>query len=219
MKRVAVILCGCGVKDGSEIHEATAVLLALDRAGAEAVVAAPRGAQFDVVDHTTGQAAAGAGRDMLVEAARIARGKIRDLAELTPAAVDAAILPGGFGAAKNLCSFARDGAACTVHPQVAALLRGLHAARKPIGAVCIAPVIVARVLGRETGARLTIGDDPGTAAALETMGARHVMAGAVEPVVDEANRIVTVPAYMSATRIGEVFDGVAALVQRLLALC
>ncbi|MHB8079914.1 MAG: isoprenoid biosynthesis glyoxalase ElbB [Candidatus Krumholzibacteriia bacterium] len=219
MKRVAVILCGCGVKDGSEIHEAVATLLALDRAGAEALVFAPRGPQHDVIDHLTGRPQPGQTRDMLVEAARIARGRIRDLAELQPADIDALILPGGFGAAKNLCSFADEGAACTVHPEVARVLSAAHRARKPIGALCIAPVIVARVLGATTHARLTIGNDPATAAALEQMGARHVEAPVTAAIVDETNRLVTTPCYMLAGRIGEVFDGAAALVRELLALC
>jgi len=219
MKRVAVILCGCGVQDGSEIHEAVATLLALDRAGAEARVFAPRGPQHDVVDHLTGRPAPGQTRDMLVESARIARGRILDLAELRTADVHAVILPGGFGAARNLCSFASEGAACSVHPEVARVLREAHHARKPIGALCIAPVIVARVLGAETHARLTIGNDPGTAAAVAQMGARHVDAAVTDAIVDETNLIVTTPCYMLAGRITEVFDGAAALVHEVLALC
>lgn len=219
MKRVAVILCGCGVKDGSEIHEAVATLLALDRAGAEAQIFAPRGPQHDVVDHLTGQVDQGRSRDMLVEAARIARGRIRDLAQLKAADVDAVVLPGGFGAAKNLCSFASDGAACSVHPEVARVLREAHAARRPIGALCIAPVIVARVLGAEFRPRLTIGNDPATAAALAEMGARHVDAPVTAAIVDEENLIVTTPCYMLAGRVAEVFDGAAALIRELLALC
>lgn len=219
MKRVAVILCGCGVKDGSEIHEAVAALLALDRAGAEAVIFAPRGPQHDVIDHLTGRSAPGQTRDMLVEAARIARGRIQDLAELKLATVDALLMPGGYGATKNLCSFASEGAACSVHPELARLLREAHRARKPIGALCIAPVIVARVLGAETHARLTIGNDPGTAAAIVQMGAQHVEAPVTGVIVDETNLIVTTPCYMLAGRIAEVFDGAAALVRELLALC
>lgn len=218
MKRVAVILCGCGVRDGSEIHEAVATLLALDRAGAEALVFAPRGPQQEVVDHLTGRPDPGQTRDMLVESARIARGRILDLAELNIADVHAVILPGGFGAANNLCAFAREGAACSVHPEVARVLREAHRARKPIGALCIAPVIVARVLGAGTHARLTIGNDPDTAAALALMGARPVDAAVTAAIVDETNLIVTTPCYMLAGRIGEVFDGAAALVREVLDL-
>ncbi len=219
MPRVAVILSGSGVKDGSEIHEATAVLLALDRAGAEAVAYAPSGPQHDVVDHLTGRPAPGESRAMLVEAARIARGAIRPLAGADPAALDAVVLPGGFGAAKNLCSFAREGANCRVNEELDGFIRAMHAAGKPIGAICIAPVIVARVLGRQTGVRLTIGDDPATAAAIEAMGARHVPAAASEIVVDERHKVVTTPAYMLAGRISEVFAGVESLVRQLLSLC
>ncbi len=218
MKRVAVILCGCGARDGSEIHEAVATLLALDRAGAEALVFAPRGPQHEVVDHLTGRPVPGQARDMLVEGARIARGRIRDLAELSLADVHAVILPGGFGAAKNLCSFASEGAGCSVHPEVARVLREAHGARKPIGALCIAPVIVARVLGADTHVRLTIGNDPATAAAIAQMGARHADAGVTTAVVDAANLVVTTPCYMLAGRIAEVFDGAAALVREVLEL-
>lgn len=219
MKRVAVILSGCGVKDGSEIHEAVATLLSLDRAGARAVICAPSGPQHDVVNHLTGQSVPGETRSMLVEAARIARGDIRDLADVELNAVDAVILPGGFGAAKNLCTFALAGKDCDVNSTVADFLRRAHAAGKPIGAICIAPAVVARVLGAETHARLTIGSDPGTAAAITAMGARHVDAEVREIVVDEQNRLVTTPAYMLAQRISEVFDGIDKLVRKVLELC
>ena len=219
MKKVAVILSGCGVYDGSEIHEACAALLALHRHGAEAVICAPDTPQMHVVDHRAGEPVAGAARNVLVEAARIARGAIAPLAELDPAAVDAVLLPGGFGAAKNLCDFAVAGDTCTVNPQVTAFLEAAHAAGKPLGAMCIAPVILARVFGRELAPELTIGNDPTTAQMVAKMGARHVECTAAGTVVDERNRFVTTPAYMLAGNIGEVFDGAEAFVGRLLELC
>jgi len=219
MKRIAVILSGCGVYDGAEIHEATATLLALDQAGAQAVICAPRSPQLHVIDHLTGQPAADQGRDVLAESARIARGEIQELADLDPAEVDAALLPGGFGAAKNLCTFATEGADCTVNPQVEAFLRALHEAGKPIGAICIAPVILAKVFGGVAAPQITIGNDPGTAQAIEAMGGKHVAAPVTETVVDEANKFVTTPAYMLAERVSEVFAGIEGLVRRLLALC
>lgn len=219
MKKVAVILSGCGVFDGSEIAESCAALLALHRHRAAAVVCAPDIAQLHVVDHLAGEPAAGPGRNVLVEAARIVRGEIRPLDKVDAAAVDAVLLPGGFGAAKNLSDFASAGAGCTVHPQVEAFLRTAHAAGRPIGAMCIAPVILARVFGRELRPKLTIGTDPATARMIATMGAEHVDCPAAGAVVDEVNRMVTTPAYMVAGDIAEVFDGAHAFVGRLLELC
>jgi len=219
MKRVAVILSGCGVYDGSEIHEATAVLLALDRNGAQVTIAAPAGPQMHVVNHLRGEPAAGESRDILVEAARIARGDIKAVADLDAADFDAVILPGGFGAAKNLSTFATAGADCTVNPRVEAFLRAMHDGGKVIGAVCIAPAVVARVFGGEFPVRVTIGTDPATAGAIAAMGAEHVDAAVDEIVVDQQHRIVTTPAYMLAGRISEVFDGVAKLVAKVLELC
>ena len=219
MKRVAVILSGCGVYDGAEIHEATATLLALDRAGARVTVAAPAGPQMHVVNHLTGEPVAGESRDMLVEAARIARGDIKALADLDPADFDAVILPGGFGAAKNLCTFATEGAACSVHADVERFLRAMHAGGKVIGAICIAPALVARVLGGEAPVQVTIGTDPATAAEIRKTGAEHVDAAVDQVVVDDRHRVVTTPAYMLAGRIAEVFDGVAKLVEKVLELC
>lgn len=219
MKRIAVILSGCGVYDGSEIHEATATLLALDRGGAKAVCCAPRGPQLHVVDHLRGEPAEGESRDILVESARIARGDITELGDVNPADIDAVILPGGFGAAKNLCSFAVDGENCQAHPRVAEFLRAVHAAGKPIGAICIAPAVLARVFGEEKPVQLTIGTDAATAAALNKMGARHVDRTVHEIVVDEENKLVTTPAYMLEPRISEVFDGITKLVDQVLAMC
>jgi len=219
MPKIAVILSGCGVYDGSEIHEATATLLALDEAGAEVVVAAPAGPQMHVVDHQAGQPAAGESRDIRVESARIARGPVADIASLRPEEFDAVVLPGGFGAAKNLSSFAGEGAACDVESGVAAFLRGMHDLGRPIGALCIAPVILARVFGPAARVRLTIGDDPATADQIEKMGAEHVPAAVDSVVVDEAHKLVTTPAYMKAERISEVFAGARALVDKLISLC
>ena len=219
MKKVAVILSGCGVFDGSEIHEACAALLALHRLDAEAVICAPIGPQMQVVNHLTQKPDSGPDRDILEESARIARGEIVPLDELDPIIVDAVLLPGGFGAAKNLCNFATEGADCTVNPVVESFLKETHTLGKPIGAMCIAPVILAKVFGNKLGPSLTIGNDPGTAAAIEDMGAVHVNCLASESVVDQENKIVTTPAYMSAKNIGEVFDGALGFVEKLLALC
>ncbi len=218
MKKVGVILSGCGVFDGSEIQEACAALLALAREGAEAIVCAPSGPQMHVVDHLAGQPAEGEARTILTESARISRGEIRPLAEVGVHEIDAVLLPGGFGAAKNLCTFAVDGADCTVHPEVETFLRTAKAENRPIGAMCIAPVILARVFGADLSPQVTIGTDPDTAAAIHAMGAQHVHCNATGIVVDETHRMVTTPAYMLAGGIAEVFDGAEALVRKLLAL-
>ena len=214
---VGVVLSGCGVYDGAEIHESVLTLLALDRAGAEAVCLAPDVAQRHVVNHLTGQPAEGESRNVLVEAARIARGAVRDLAAFDPAPLEALVLPGGFGAAKNLCDFAFRGADCEVHPEVARVVRAVHAAGKPVGAVCIAPVILAKLLGGEKP-KLTIGTDPGTAAAIGKMGGEHVSCGGGKAVVDEENRVVSTPAYMLDSPISEVSAGIEKLVAELLRL-
>ena len=213
--KVGVLLSGCGVYDGAEIHESVLTLLALDRAGAEAVCLAPDVAQKHVVNHLTGQPAEGETRNVLVEAARIARGKVKSLSGFDPSALDALVLPGGFGAAKNLCDFAFSGAECTVQPDVARVVRAVHAAGKPVGAVCIAPVIVAKLLGSESP-HLTIGTDPGTASAIEAMGGRHVACGGGGAVVDEERKLVSTPAYMLDSSISEVSAGVEKLVAELL---
>jgi enhancing lycopene biosynthesis protein 2 len=215
--KVGVVLSGCGVYDGAEIHESVLTLLALDRAGAEAVCLAPDVAQRHVVNHLTGQPAAGETRNVLVEAARIARGQVTDLAGFDPAGLDALVLPGGFGAAKNLCDFAFRGADCEVNPEVARVIRAVHSSGKPVGAICIAPVILARLLGEEKP-KLTIGTDPGTAAAIEKMGGAHVSCGGGGAVVDEGKRLVTTPAYMLDSPISEVSAGIEKLVAELLAM-
>lgn len=216
-KKVGVILSGCGVNDGAEIHEAVLTMTALDRAGAEIICLAPDKDQADVIDHSTGKPSAEK-RNVLKEAARIARGKIQDVARVTADQLDAVVLPGGFGAAKNLCTFAKDGADAKVDPGVAKLLKEMHAKKKPIGALCIAPAILAKLFGPDYKVELTIGTDAGTAAALSKMGARHKNAKVSEVVVDAANRIVTTPCYMLATRISEVADGADKLVHKLLEL-
>lgn len=216
MKKIGVVLSGCGVRDGSEIHEAVLTLLAIDQNGAEAVCMAPD-AEFPETDHLTMQET-GLKRNALVESARIARGNIRDIREVKASDLDAIILPGGFGAAKNLCDFAMQGASARVHPEVSRLLKEMSGARKPIGAICIAPVVLAAVLGKELAPTLTIGNDAGTAAEIEKTGARHQECPVTEFVVDRKNKLVTTPAYMLATRISEASEGIAKCVREVVAL-
>jgi enhancing lycopene biosynthesis protein 2 len=218
MTKVGVVLSGCGFLDGSEIHEAVLTLYFLDRAGAEVRCFAPDAPQRDVVDHRA-KKPTGEKRNALVEAARIARGKIEDLAKARAQDLDAVILPGGYGAAKNLCDFAVNGANAVANDAVAKLLRDVHAAKKPIGAICIAPAVVAATFkGGATHPTLTIGSDAGTAAALESMGARHAACPVNDFRVDEANLIVSAPAYMYDARIAEVAAGIEKLVAKVLEL-
>lgn len=210
--RLAVVLSGCGVYDGSEIHEAVLTLLAIDRRGGEYACFAPDIPQRHVIDHFTGKESDDS-RNVLVEAARIARGAIRDLATFDAAEFDAIVFPGGFGAAKNLSSFAFDGADCTVQPDVERAVRAMRAAGKPIGALCIAPAVMARILG---DVELTIGNDRGTAEALGKMGATHREAGQGEVVVDARAKLATSPCYMLDARIGQIADGADNVVRTLL---
>lgn len=214
-KKIGVILSGCGVYDGSEIHESVITMLAIDRAGAEMLLCAPDVEQMHVVNHLTGDVSVGESRNVLVESARIARGAIRDSAEVKADEIDALILPGGFGAAKNLCDFAVQGSSCSVDEGIARLLKEVHSQGKPIAAVCIAPAVLARVLGEENPS-LTIGADFDTAEALESMGARHVTCPVRECVVDEENRIITTPAYMLAQNMAEAADGIEQTVKELM---
>jgi enhancing lycopene biosynthesis protein 2 len=206
-KKVGVILSGCGVFDGAEIHESVITILALDRAGAEMVFCAPDREQMHVVNHHTGEVAEGESRNVRIESARIARGPVRDVAEVKAEELDALIFPGGFGAAKNLCTFAVAGANCDVDPGVAALVREVHAQGKPIAAVCIAPALLAKVLGSE-GPNLTIGNDAGTASAMVSLGANHVACPVTEFVVDRDRKLITSPAYMLAGSISEAAEGI-----------
>lgn len=218
MAKIGVILSGCGVYDGSEIHEAVITLLAIDRAGAEAVCMAPDIDQLHVVNHLTGEVAEGESRNVLVESARIARGNIKDIKNVSLNDFDALILPGGFGAAKNLCDFAVSGPDCNVNPDVAKLVQETVAAKKPLAAVCIAPALIAKVLGQSNSPALTIGTDEGTADALNAMGARHVSCPVREFVVDEENKIVTSPAYMLAGNISEAAEGIEKTVKTLISM-
>ena len=218
MVKVGVVLSGCGVYDGSEIQESVLALLALDRLGATAVCLAPNVDQEGVVNHRTGKPEDGR-RNVLDEAARIARGKVQDVAKVKAADLDAILLPGGYGAARNLSNFSTAGAHAKVEPGVARLLREMHRARKPIAAFCIAPAVLAAALRDERAhPKLTIGSDEKTAIALEEMGAKHVVCPVKEARVDEEQRIVSTPAYMYDARIGEVAEGIDRAVRELVRL-
>ncbi len=218
MPKVGICLSGCGVNDGSEIHESVITLLALDRAGAEIVFMAPNVTQTKVVNHLTGDEMAES-RNVLVESARIARGNISDIAEVSARDVDALIFPGGFGAALNLCDFALKGADCDINPEVERLIKEMITARKPIGVICIAPAMLSRALkDLDLKPELTVGNDPGTAGQMGRLGTVHVECPVQEFVVDERYKIVSTPAYMLAGRVSEAAAGIEKLVKKVLAL-
>lgn len=217
---IVVILSGCGFNDGAEIHESTLALLALAQRGATVTMAAPDIPQRRVFDHAAGAEVPTETRNVLVESGRIARGEIRNLADLDPADFDGVFMPGGYGAALNLSDLAVAGADIHVDPTTAAFLTGALKAGKVLGAVCIAPPIVAKVLADAgvTGVRLTIGNDAGTADVIRSLGQVHVDCGAESCVVDKEHRVVTGPAYMLAKGIAQLHRGIDAAVSAFLAL-
>ncbi|PWC13327.1 isoprenoid biosynthesis protein ElbB [Brenneria roseae subsp. americana] len=215
MKRVGIVLSGCGVFDGSEIHETVLTLLALDRAGAQAVCFAPDKPQFNVINHLTGDVT-NENRNVLIESARIVRGKIQPLSTADAQQLDALIVPGGFGAAKNLSDFATQGSACQVDEFLKLLTQEIYKQNKPIGFICIAPALLPTLLGEPI--RVTIGNDIDTAEAIEEMGGIHVVCPVDDIVVDAEHKIVTTPAYMLANSIGEAALGIDKLVSRVLDL-
>jgi enhancing lycopene biosynthesis protein 2 len=222
--KIGVVLSGCGVYDGSEVHEAVLTLLALDQMGAEAVCLAPDRPQYHVVNHLTGQEMPEP-RNVLVEAARIARGNIRPLGAVTAAELDGLALPGGFGAAKNLTTWALAGPDGDILPEVAQLVRDMVRLSKPIAAVCIAPAVVAKALqGTEVHPKLTVGttaaaspyDIAATSAALAAAGAEPVMTDPTGVLVDDANNIISSPCYMMENSIAQVYEGIEKTIGKLL---
>ncbi|MEA1874541.1 MAG: isoprenoid biosynthesis glyoxalase ElbB [Bacteroidota bacterium] len=207
-KKIAVILAGNGVYDGSEIHETTMAMYAIAKNDMEYMCFAPNIPHAHVINHLTGEEM-NESRNVLVEAARLARGQVKDLKQLNVDEYDAILIPGGFGAAKNLCDFAFKGDAMTVLPELEEIIKAFHKKQKPIGALCIAPTIIAKVLG----AKVTIGTDTETAKAIVSMGGVHEEKSTIDITIDEKNKIVTNPCYMSATNIYEIGEGSEACVE------
>lgn len=214
-KKVAVILSGCGVYDGAEIHESVITLLRLSQRGAEVQCFAPNMMQTQVIDHASGNELKES-RNVLVEAARIARGEIKDVKNLRVEDFGALIMPGGFGVAKNLSDFAFKGADCAVQADVLAVAKAFADAGKPVGLMCIAPVLAPRIYGE--GVEITIGNDPETAAAVMKMGAVHHDCAVSDIVEDGPRKLVTTPAYMLAESIADAASGINKLVDRVLEL-
>lgn len=215
MKNVAVVLSGCGVYDGSEIHEAVLTLLALARSGAKVTCVAPDITQKHVVDHSKSEVMEDEDRNVLQEAARISRGDIVPLDSIKAKQFDAFIYIGGYGAAKNLSSFAFDGVEYDVDPSTVSLIQNAHEASLPQGFICISPILAARALG-EFKVQLTIGNDENTASALEVKGAQHIECAVGGIVIDSDNKVISTPAYMLAKNILEAESGINQLVKAVL---
>jgi len=214
MKSVAVVLSGCGVFDGSEIHEAVCTLLALDKLGISYQCLAPNITQTQVVNHLTHQPMQEE-RNVLVESARIARGDTLDISKANVDDYDAAIYPGGFGAVLNNSSFALQGVNFEIQPDVLAFAKGMATAKKPQGFLCISPVLISQIYGE--GVQLTIGNDQPTTDAVTAMGGIHIETSVSEIVIDQKHRVVSTAAYMLANGITEVAEAVDKLVNALLA--
>ena len=219
MKKIGVVLSGCGVYDGAEIHEAVITLLAIDRAGAKSVCMAPDIDQIHVINHHNGEEMVGEKRNVLVESARIARGEIRDINAIKADDIDALVFPGGFGAAKNLSNFAVKGDECDVHPDVMRLVKEFVTKQKPQAALCIAPAMMAKIYESESSKpTLTIGNDKDGISMIEAMGSQHQECVATDFVFDEKNRIVSTPAYMVGKGISEVAEGIEKTINKLVSM-
>lgn len=216
MKKVAVILSGSGVFDGAELHEAVFTLLAIELEGATYQCFAPDVNQLHVINHLTGEVAEGEIRNVLVESARIARGEIKPVTECNVDDFDYLILPGGFGAAKNLCTFAVDGDNCAFNQDVLSVCSAFAKAKKPSAYACIAPALAAKVYGNQT--KLTVGNDTDTAAGLNALGASHVSCAVDDVVVDNTAKLVTTPAYMLAQNITQAHSSISKMVKTVLAM-
>lgn len=215
-KKIGVLLAGCGVYDGSEIHEAVLTMLFLDQANADIICMAPNMEQYHVIDHLSGTETSEK-RNVLVESARIARGAIKDLKDVKASDLDALIIPGGFGAAKNLSDFAINNIQAQVHPEVQRIITDMINSQKPVGAICIAPATLTKAIA-DKQPEVTIGNDLGTADAIEKMGGKHVTCTVDQIHVDRNKKIVTTPAYMLGPGIKDVAIGIEKLVAAVLAL-
>jgi len=212
--RFAVVLSGSGVFDGAEIHEATFTLYAILKNGGEYDVFAPNINQHHVVNHITGEEMDET-RNVLIESARIARGNIKDLSDFNANDFDAIIFPGGFGVAKNLCDFAFNGTDMKVIPQVEEVIKEMAKANKPIGALCISPIVIAKVL---EGVNVTIGQDKDTASAIEAFGSHHNLTNHGEVTIDKKYKVATTPCYMLDATVVDIHDGAVNVVKAMMEL-
>lgn len=221
--KAGILLSGCGVYDGAEIQEALFSMLAVEEAGGEPIAISINGNQHHVVNHLTGEEM-NESRNMMVEAARIARGNVKDIDTISISEIDALIIPGGFGSAKNLTSWAFEGSAGTIHPSVKKLILDLLNANKPLVALCVSPVVVAKALeGSGIHSKLTIGstaeaspyDITGFSQGLESVGATTEMKTVREITIDRENKIITAPCYMMDASLLEVRNNIQQAIQAL----
>lgn len=215
-KKVAVILAGCGVFDGSEIYESVLTFLYIEEQGARYQAFAPNIDQHHVINHLSGEESSET-RNVLTEASRIVRGNIQDVNELNVEDFDALIIPGGFGVAKNLSDFAFKGKNFSMQSSCLKAAQAFKSAQKPIGLFCIAPALAARIF--ENGAELTIGNDPDTIQIIESTGSTHIECDMYEAYIDKKNLLVTTPAFMLAERVSEAAPGIELSVKSVLDLC
>jgi enhancing lycopene biosynthesis protein 2 len=225
MTKVGVLLSGCGVQDGSEVYESVLTILALEKAGADVVALAPDVSQAHVINHYTNQeernivplGGDNSGRSVLAESARIVRGKITGVEQISAHDLDALVIVGGFGVAKNLCTFASDGVDAVVNPDIERLIVEMNGLGKPIGAMCAGPILVALCL-RNKNVSLTVGNEASTALALTRLGSHHITTNVDEIHTDEVNKVVSTSAFYSAQTVSEAEPGINALVARVLAM-
>ena len=215
MKKFAVVLAGCGVFDGAEIHEAVLTLLAIQKSGAIYSIFAPDKDQHHVVNHFSGEEMPEK-RNVLIESARIARGKISPMSDYKASDFDILIFPGGFGVAKNLCTYAFEGINGSVDPEVKKAVMGMIDLKKPVGALCISPAMMAMILGDHVA--LTIGQDANTAADIEKMGGIHKPTTHGEIVIDKKFKVVSSPCYMLDATIEQIWEGADKTVKALIEL-
>ena len=213
-KRIAVVLSGCGVYDGAEIHESVFTLWTIAKAGFQYEIFAPDIEQHHVINHLTGQETKES-RNVLIESARIARGNIESITNLNSSNFDAVIFPGGFGVAKNLCNYAFEGVYCKVNPEVESVIRKFHAKEKPIGALCISPVMIGKVL---KNLKLTIGSDATTIEAIEKMGNTHIESGVGQVIIDRRHKIASTPCYMLDSNIIQIAESATKIVDAVIEL-
>jgi len=217
MKQFAIVLAGCGVFDGAEIHEAVITMLNIKQAGCKYYCFTPARNQYHVVDHLTEEPVAGENRNILIESARIARGEIKKLEEYTPSDFDGLLLPGGFGVAKNFFSYAIDGIKCNIQDDIKAVIINTHKLGKPIGAMCISPLLLVRAFqGTDIKPIVTLGNDPTLIKAVEYMGGVHKICNADNICVDEKNKLATTPAYTLANDIAEAAAGIEKLINKMI---
>ncbi len=213
-KKIALVLAGCGHLDGSEIREAVISLLELDKRGAHVTIFAPNKNQHHVVNHLTGQEIKGETRNIMVEAARIARGKLKDLKEARAKDFDALILPGGYGVAKNLCDLAFKGKDATVLAEFKSLILEFLKAKKPVGAICISPAVLVAAAKGEYRVKVTIGDDE--EGLINSLGGEHSLCATENITIDEKNKVISCSAYMRDDSLSKIAQGISKLIEKTL---